>query len=205
MNFMRIVSYLKGFNLKMKVDDDLSFKHDINVSYLYRSGVSICMMAFALCMHMGCGYQFQNRQIQTHEKDQNLIIDVEDQQGQSEESHGMIKSIFRQLFKSMVKPQSNIDQVQIILLSNSRDEIESYDQFGRLNLTQSKIRLKIKILRRNVLWESSIQETIFSNRYHHPLGLHLSESVTQNEWYLCLKNAIQEYVESLNQEIKSRD
>jgi hypothetical protein len=201
MSFTLFISNLKGFNLKMKVDDDLSFKNDIDAGYWHIRVVSICLIAVALQMHMGCGYQFQNRQIQMYKKDQNFAVDVEDAQGQSEEAHGMIKSIFSQLFKMMVQSQSDVDQVQIILLSNSKDEIDSYDQFGRLNLTQSKIRLKIKIIRQNVLWESSIQETIFSNRYHHPLGLHLSESVTQNEWYLCLKNAIQEYVE----DIRSRD
>jgi hypothetical protein len=184
--------------------------------------LSRCLMISVIFMQMSCGYQFQNiQELKSDLKSSHLYVEVEDLQSQSQESHASIKSIFTHLFKNMVANQSLSNsssstpsssasaytyQAQIILLTHSKDEIESYDQFGRLNITQSKIRLKIKIRHEGVLWESSIQESIFSNRYHSPYGLYLSESVSQNEWYLCFKNAIQEYLEVYpNQSKSNRD
>ncbi len=212
MYLRQFFNQIKPSRLKNLKIEKLSFRDDTFALKDCLQMLVRCIMMSIIFMQMSCGYQFQNRQDLKSDLNPNVSVEVEDLQSHSQESHTSLKSIFIHLFTNMVATQSTLGasvssyQAQIILLGHSKDEIESYDQFGRLNITQSKIRLKIKIRYESVLWESSIQESIFSNRYHSPYGLHLSESVSQNEWYLCLKNAIQEYLEVYpNQSKSNRD
>jgi hypothetical protein len=152
-----------------------------------------------------CGYQLQNIESQ-----RDIILDWEItaqnmdlDQGEKQRIAGILATVYDglsteiQLEYERIGWQGQELRFRIELVENQQASLQSYDRFGRLNLIQQEIKIRLKIERAEVLWESQIQARHWQNRHQSYYAIQDQAQISRDEWYLCLKNALYEYLSYL--------